>query len=227
MEEGKILIYIYDILLNFTKGVPFEFFEWGDEDDVEHMKRMPLYKVNRVILDDLIYGDIFVDTSFLEEIRNKTEFYQQGSMDTILYAALFTDGNLAVAIRFNGKGQSILKSRMLLDEEEEVLEVSNDLREISLPYYCKSKQTCSTCTRFEMEMKQFLKQEFEEAILKEDGNKLAYFYEECFEKKCLNQEQASKELLESLKSLHSFHKKLYFLLKSSYQLGVQKEKNML
>ena len=75
--------------------------------------------------------------------------------------------------------------------------------------------------------KEFFEKLIECAELPKTSQINVFQYEECFEKKCLNQEQASKELLESLTTLHSFHKKLYFLLKSSYQLGVQKEKNML
>ena len=212
------MIYIYDILLNFNDDVPFEFFEWREEDKIEHIKKIPLYKVSRLTLEDFLYGKIRVDSIFLEDIYNKTEVYQNGTVEKIPYAAIFSDGTIALAVELNEQGESVSKSRLLLDEEEEVLEFSYDLREIPLHYICDKKTSFSYQTRFEKQMKHFLKHEFETAIQEQNKEKIKYFYEECFEKKYSNYQKASREIVASLDHLNGFHKKLYMLLKNCYQL---------
>ena len=212
------MIYIYDILLNFNDTIPYEFFEWNKTDTIDHIKKIPLYKVDRKTLSDLLDGTIQVDFSFLTELKDKTEIYENGGVQTLPYVSLFSDGTLALALEFDETGKSICKSRMLLDEEDEVLEYAYDLKEITLSYSLLRKNKISYETRLERQIKSFLKQEFQQAIQENNQEKIKYFYEECFDKAYQNREDASKKLFKSLDQIKPPHKKLYHLLKSSYQL---------
>ena len=107
---------------------------------------------------------------------------------------------------------------MLLDEEEEMLEFAYDLKEASLAYRVLSKEVLHLETRMERQIKHFLKQEFQRAIAENQQEKIQYFYEECFEETIKKQENAGEKILASLEELTMPHKKLYLLLKNSYQL---------
>ena len=40
------MIYIYDLLLNFIDGDRLiEFYEWDSKDGLEHIKKIPLFKI--------------------------------------------------------------------------------------------------------------------------------------------------------------------------------------
>ncbi len=212
------MIYIYDILLNFTEEIPYEFFEWQLDDELEHAKKIPLYKVNRTTLKSFLYGDVQIMASFLQEIQNKTEVYRKGMIEHLPFVALFTDGCIALAIEFDATGKSMYKSRLLLDEEEEVLETAYSLKEISLSYHCTKMELPSFKTRLEKKMLHFLKQEFESALQEENVEKVKYFYEECFDEKWIGMKEASPKILKSLEHMNGAHKKLYTLLLNSYQL---------
>ena len=49
------MIYTYDILLNWTKNLHLiEFFEWNLEDDLEHIKKIPIFRVSDKVIKDLL-----------------------------------------------------------------------------------------------------------------------------------------------------------------------------
>lgn len=211
------MFYIYDILLNFNDGVPYEFFEWMEEDVIDHIKKAPLYKVNRKTLQDLLYGKVTVSSSFLEEIFNRSEVYRKGMIDRIPYLSLFTDGTVALGVEFNEKGENVFRSRLLLDEEEEILEFAYDLKEIPLSYNGKCKLPSTFYTRNEKQIYHFLKQEFQTALEEDNLEKLRYFYEECFDEQIEDEKIVKEKLLGSLRHLSEAHKKLYVLLKHSLE----------
>ena len=70
--------YIYDILLNFIDSERLiEFYEWGELDSFEHVKRIPLYRVSSKVMQDICENKIKVSKKFLEEIDCKTNLYKK------------------------------------------------------------------------------------------------------------------------------------------------------
>ena len=62
------MINVYDILVNIIDSERvYEFFEWNNKDDIEHIKKIPLVKVSSHFLDDCINNNITVDKSFLKK----------------------------------------------------------------------------------------------------------------------------------------------------------------
>ena len=65
------MIYIYDILLNFDDGVRLlDFYEWDKKDGLTHIKKIPVFKISSIDMDNIINGIVKVDSSFLEKINN-------------------------------------------------------------------------------------------------------------------------------------------------------------
>ena len=47
--------YIYDIYLNFN-NIPYDFFEWNKNDNLIHLKKIPIYKVKTEVF-NLMYSN--------------------------------------------------------------------------------------------------------------------------------------------------------------------------
>ena len=68
------MYYYYDILLNFTEndGELFEFYEWEENDNIEFIKKIPLFKVSTSNLKILLKYQVKFAEEILEQIKNKT-----------------------------------------------------------------------------------------------------------------------------------------------------------
>ena len=134
------MIYTYDILLNWTKGERLkEFYEWNLEDDLEHIKKMPIIRISESFLKDLLTSKIKIDKSFLSKIKYKTESYFHNEIDVIDYAVIVTTLRKALALELDNEGNVMYKSNLLIDEEEEVLEIGEELVVMDIPYKIMSK----------------------------------------------------------------------------------------
>ena len=95
------MLYIYDILVNFMDGNRiYEFFEWDYNDVVEHIRKIPVVRVDQKTFKDFIENEIKVDNEFLGLIKNKTYTYK----DKIEYAVIISNLDRCYALEFNTKG---------------------------------------------------------------------------------------------------------------------------
>ena len=67
--------YIYDILLNFKESF-LDFYEWNLDDEIIHIRKIPLFRVSKEKLYDFKNGIVKIDYSFLKYIFNKTEVFK-------------------------------------------------------------------------------------------------------------------------------------------------------
>ena len=129
------MIYIYDILLNLRQiDDALEFYEWKEDDGIEHIKKVPLFKVSKTLIEDLFTNKLQLDITILPKIRNKAICYFNGETKQIPYLVLLSDGRKCFAIELDNKGNTLYKSSLLLDEEEEVLEMTEELVEMPIGY---------------------------------------------------------------------------------------------
>ena len=212
------MIYTYDILLNWTKDTKLlDFYEWTLEDDLEHIKKIPIIRISEVMLKDLLTSKIKIDKSFLFKIKCKTESYFHNEVDIIDYAVIVTTLKKAIALELDNEGNVIYKSNLLLDEEEEVLEIGEELVVMDIPYkVVKKNNKISYLTRKEEEEKKFLVKEIKKIKLNKEESKLNYLYKEFFTKEIDNFNDKLKLIEEEIsKDYNKFHHKLYNLLKLS------------
>lgn len=197
----------------------YEFFEWELNDEIEHIKKMPLFKVKSNIFDGMMNNDFKVEGDFLDKICNLCEKYTSASIEKIPYASLFTDGIRVIAIEFDEKGKSIYRSRLLLDEEQDIIILSNKLSEYQLIINTiRKRNNQKFVSRLECDIKRVLTKEIKGSY--ENGNfeKLKYLYIEFFGKDQDNIDVMYKKLLESInKEINYNHNKLYEVIKLSYQ----------
>ncbi len=208
------MIYIYDIIINLTDDDRIlEFYEWNEHDSIEHVKKIPLFKVNTTFIDDIISYEIKVDSKFLKSIKDYTELFDIKTKKIMEYACLVSDGSKVIALEFSESGKILYRSSLLLDEEEEILDIVDNVDEKDIKYKkIKSRNINYFLTRKELFIKNYLLKELKSSHRKKNINKIKYLYEECFDKKDSNSD-FYKELVEDINNNFSNkHKRLFEIL---------------
>lgn len=204
--------YVYDILLNFKEEY-YEFYDWNIKDVLEHVRRIPIFKVPTKIISDFLNYDIYIKKEFLDKVDNQTEIFLGRKIKKEKYAFLITDSRKVLAIKV--KENKIYISDLLIDEQEVALELVPLLSFAEIDYEIErinKKQKFKT--RKEIEFEKNLNKEFQNLIKEENEDKLKYIYYECFDKKQESKEIIIKEIEKELKAnFHNFSKKLDYLLK--------------
>jgi len=192
------MIYIYDILLNLRQiDDALEFYEWREDDGIEHIKKVPLFKVSKTLIEDLFTNKLQLDITILPKIRNKAICYFNGVTKQIPYLVLLSDGRKCFAIELDNKGNTLYKSSLLLDEEEEVLEMTEELVEMPIGYKkTKIRNNKEQLTRFEKDNQKFLLRELER--IKDNKEEINYLYEEYFDKDLTSIEDKFNSLKENI-----------------------------
>lgn len=194
------MIYIYDIIVNLNDDL-LNFYDWEDSDILNHIKKTLLVKVNNIIYKLLIKKSLIVDESFLELIKNKTEIYNNKKLEILKYGCIFTNGNDALMVTFSNKGKILERSKFIVDEELEILEISNNIIEKDIKYKeIFSNYKLNLLRRNEKKILNLILKELKN--LKNDNEKLKYLYYEWFDKKDDNGNMY-EELIRSINSSFS------------------------
>lgn len=205
------MTYIYDILLNFNDEF-YEFYEWEKKDNIYHIKKIPVFKVDTLFMENLLENKIEISNDFLNIINNKTEVFEGKKIKLLKYSCLFTDSYKVVGI--NIEDNSIKLSDLLLDEALDTLEITKRLQVINISYnIIKEKNISYFETRNELKIKNSLLIEFNNIYKNKDDNKLKYLYFEYFNKSIDDIDLIYIDLINSLQEINSRHLKLFELLK--------------
>ena len=201
--------YVYDIYLNLNE-VLYDFFDWNKNDKLNHIKKIPIVKIEEESIRKIINYKIRIDEEFLSKINGKTEVWNVD--EKLQFCCLFTDGNDIIATEFNKCGISTRKSMLFIDEELEVLEIINKLSYKTINFKIIKKEKKLFKTRDEIKKEKFIDNELKNIEL----NKLGYIYFECFGK----HDNDRKRILENIKKLPKngkAYKNLYNILKLTSQ----------
>lgn len=217
MERKKKMTYIYDILLNFTDDENyFEFYEWKEDDSFEHIKRIPIIRISKEQMQEIMFNKIKVLQDFLELIKGNTISYK--NKKDIKYGCLVCDLNKAIALEFNSKGLILSKSSLLLDEEEDVIDETSLLDEEKINYELIEKYHFDYfLTRDETFKKRYLLKEIEYLKKQKNYDKFNYLYEEIFPKDDLSfTERLTKLVTEINENYNSKFNDLYEIVRLTY-----------
>ena len=183
--------YIYDIILNFNPKI-YEIYEWNKNDDLTHIRKIPFYKVKTNDLYNIINNKIKLDNEFLNNIYKKTETFNKNKINTIEYAFLLSDGKEVIAFKYYNNHLNY--SKLLYEEEIEVLEYSDCVKTNQIKYEVIEKIKNNFKTRNENNIKKYIYKEINEMIKNNDLDKLNYLYLEIFNKKSNNIKQIYKDI---------------------------------
>lgn len=201
---------VYDLFLNFEE-IAFDFFEWNKQDTIDHIKKIPLFRVSTKTLQDFVYKSIQVEEVFLKEIYNMTEKYDLGRLE---YACLFSDGKASIALEFAKDGTSMYKSHLLLEDEEEVAKYVFNEKETTISYKVLSKEESKIFfTRKERKIRNLIEREIIKTYQNQEKSKMQYLYLEYFDEMEQDICIMKTKLLDSMKeNLNKKHFALYDLL---------------
>lgn len=201
------MIYIYDIFSNFSKEL-YSFYEWNKKDNIIHIRKIPLFKINSNLMLELFVDIVKIDYSLLSIIKNKTECFDKNGISTLEYACIFTDSKECLILVFDEKGKVKNKSRLLIKDELEIIEVSFSLKELILDYNVVKKEAkFKVLTRKEENIIDSIKKQID-VINKENNEQInAYVYYEWF----LESGNNIDDLIKSIETTKDFKKKEEFL----------------
>ena len=207
------MIYIYDIMLNFNDKL-YEFFEWNDEDNIFYIRKIPLFRVSDNVLSDIINNKVIISKNFTQEIKNTYNFYDKDIKDNYDLLCLFTNTKIVVGVAIKNN-EIVHISRLLLDEEKEIINVSENLDETFINYKLKNKRNNNSfvLTRYESMVREELLLEIDKLYKESNFEKLKYYYFEYFLEIDTNIDKMCKKLYESvLNNFNNKHIKLYEII---------------
>lgn len=160
--------YIYDITINLEKEY-IDFFEWNSTDKIININKIPLIKVNfKTFIDFLSHNIQLLEDSVSKINKGSSKFY------------LIMNDNNVLAVKFNQKGQIVLKSALSVTDELDIVENSRGINEVSLKYKILNYNEISFQTREEKRITNFLNREIKKLSIPVDNTKISYLYLECF-----------------------------------------------
>ena len=205
------MAYIYDILLNFNDTL-VEYFLWKESDSIKYVKKIALFKVDTNLLKDLIDYEIEFDKSF----TNKLPSYEMNGEKDSPKLVLLTDGLIVIGVIIK-ENKPVSYSRLLLDEEYEVLEASNHLEYEDIKYIKLNKKEIdiSFLTTEEKSIQNSLYKDIDKLYKEKDLNKLKYLYYEYTNKECNSLDYMYNFLKKSLSNFNDKHRLLFDILTSA------------
>ena len=208
------MTYVYDLILNFNDNL-YEFYEWDKNDNYLHIKKINVVRVESSVYNEILDNKVKFNDEFFMNIFNKCEYYHQKKVKTFPYAFLLTDTYRTIALMLNDEMKVMKYSSLLLDEEEEVNEISSRVPIIKLEYNIIEKNKVDDLTRYEKKVLKYIEQDLHSSYKKKDINKLRYLYYEYFNKENDDLDDIYKTLLLTLEKYNVKHNNLYKLIKLS------------
>ena len=209
------MTYVYDLILNFNSEL-YEFYEWNKDDDIYHIKRINLIKIDSKTYNEILENEVTFNDDFLLTIFNKCEYFENRGVEEIPYAVLVTDTLRVMGIMLDMHGNVIKYSSLLLDEEEDVLDISDRLGVLKLKYQIKKKKTSTNAlTRYENNIIKYIKKDLNLCYKEKNLSKLKYLYYEYFNKQCNDLEEIYRCLINELNNVNEKHYYLCNLIKLS------------
>ena len=204
--------YAYDIIINLNE-LYYDFYEWNDDDNIEHVRKIPIFSIDNKTLNEFKNNNILFDKTFLNKIKNKTEIFTEDDIEIIEYSALFISDSASLVLELDKSGEVIRRSSLLLDEEEDTLD-SYDNNHFNISYKVLNKLPIIYNTRYELGIISYIKKELNYLYKNNDIDKLNFLYSEWFGKENNDLNNLYKKLKSILnKNITSKHIEFYNLLK--------------
>lgn len=209
------MYYYYDVLLNFgADSEIFEFYEWEETDNVEFIKKIPLFRVSTDCLKDFLRYKAKFEETLIGQIKEKTII--KGSSE-VINTFIVSDSKNALALEINEKGEVVSRSKLLPGDELNLSEVMFTMKESTLQYEKLEKYKKNTGLRQIREIKKLIQYEIETLYHENNSGKLKYLYYEWFNKNSDNIDDIYKEMTLSLqKEYNDDLKRVYDFIKLSY-----------
>lgn len=205
------MTYIYDVTLNFNE-ILYDFFEWNNNDNIIHVKKIPMFKINNIDFFNIITHKIKISDTLLNKITNRTETY--GKKVKSFTSCLISNGENIIALKFNDDGISTDISSIIVEEELDILEIKiNNSKTFTFETLLPRKYL--TITRSDNINNKILNREINNLDLRKDKDKIKYLYFEYFGKYMNDELTALNKLKSEIKNGYNNNLKELFKLASN------------
>ncbi len=209
------MYYYYDCLLNFGREEMYEFYEWKSEDAIDFVKKIPLFRVSTNTLKDQLKYKTRFCREVLELIENKT--IVKSTTECLEYAFVISDAKNALALELDKDGNVIGRSKLLLSDEMNLLEMMFTIKESDLQYEKLEKYPKRKNLRQVEEIKKLIECEIDTLFDTKNESKLKYLYYEWFNKTSNDLKLIVEEMKNALKKEYNASLlSIYELIKLSY-----------
>lgn len=210
--------YIYDILLNFQDSY-YDFYEWNNEDKIIHIKKIPIIKITEKDFRTIKNSDIVFNDTFLEIIHHKTQIFKKYDVNVSSNMCILCDDKEVIGLKINKKGLVIGKSSLLLDESDEVLELTSNSPYQNIEYTSSNYQdNVLFQTRYEIVQSKNIIDKLNNLFKNKEFDKLKYLFFECFNYK----ENNINKVFEKLKEEILLYKDNYYKIDDFLKMISQK-----
>lgn len=212
--------YVYDVLLNFQKEY-YDFFEWNNEDEITHIRKIPIFKISNIDYKTIKGGNIKINKTFMNKIYNKTQKFNNSKTKNINYAFLVSNGKETLGIKLNKNGLNTYKSSLLFDEEEEINDIAVNLDNSTIEYKIINNASNNDYqTRKEKKINKIIIEKLNNLFKDKDSDKLKYLYLECFNKS----ENNINKIYNKLKKEIEKNQKKQYIIYNFFKLIEKKQK---
>ncbi len=210
------MYYYYDILLNFQDNENlYEFYEWEETDEIDFIKKIPLYRINSATLKELIQYRVKFNEEFIKEIKDKTVL--KSSLKHLKNTFIVSDGKDALALELKDNGEVISRSKLLLSDELNLNEIMFTMKETKITYEKINKYKNRKNIRQIEKIKKLIECEIDTLYENKNQSKLKYIYYEWFNVLNENMEEIVKKMKKELKiNFDENQKRIYELIRKSY-----------
>lgn len=208
--------YYYDLILNLNDE-NILFYEWEENDNLEYIEKIPVYKINETDMLKILQNKIKVSEEFINLIKNKTILKESGIINTISYATIFTDTKTTIALEFDKSGKEIARSNLLLEDDLNVCEIGFTIKKKMLKYEVIENIRVKHHLRKVIKIKDYIKKEITKLYQDKNKVKLSFLFLEWFNKNEDNIEKIYNLMLKELESEFDDNQfKIYEIIKLSY-----------
>lgn len=210
--------FYYEIKLNFNDSNLFKFYEWSKNDKLDLIKKIPLIKVKTSLFKEICLNNFKISEEIFNYISGRTICKDNIKIDN---ACIFCDTKNCIAIEFNKNRESISRSSLLLEDENNICEISYSLKYKDIEIETLNEIECTHEFRQETKIKNTIIKEILELYKNKDVNKLKYLYYEWFNENEMNLDIIVKNMLKDIKKeFKSVHYEIYNIIKMSYKYSV-------
>lgn len=144
------MIYIYDIIVNDSEEL-VDFYDYMETDTFKHIRKALLFKVSTNAYIDFVYKNTIVSREVLDKVKDKCEYYDKNIIRKIGYAFIISNGENALFLECDKNGLVTMKSKFLVNEEIEILDVVNRSKKTNIKYKVTSNNVYRKYTRSQEE----------------------------------------------------------------------------
>lgn len=173
------MVYVYDILVNFNEKM-IDFYDWGKNDQIRHIRKMPIFKVSSKVIMDIMFNKVKINSEIINLIKDKTEVFNLRSVITLPFVCTLVSTESAIAVSMNKNGLVLEKSKFLVNEELEIISIGNKLKKTDLEYSIVKTDKHSLLLRSEEKKLNEIVREID--LLKDNDEVINYLYYEWFNK---------------------------------------------